>query len=335
MKRIAHKARAIGAALALSAMAAAHAADPIVIMVGGIHKVIYLPAVLTARLGYFRQEGLEVKLISEPAGVNAEDELVAGSVQGVVGFYDHCIDLQSKGEAVESIVQFAKIPGEVELVSTKESSQIRSPVDFRGKTLGVTDIGSSTDFLTQYLAAKAGLKRSDYQLLAVGAGRTFIAAMRDQRIAAGMTTDPTASKLVSSGRAKVLVDMRTEAGTRAVLGGDYPAACLYMSNAWVNAHKGEVSKLARAFVRTLRYMHSHTAEQIADQLPTSYFWGGKAAYVEALKAFLPLLTADGRMPVGGPQSVLHVLATIKPEIEQGDIDLPSTYTTAFVDAVPN
>lgn len=80
----------------------------------------------------------------------------------------------------------------------------------------MTGLGSSTDFLTRYMAVNSGLKVSDITLVPVGAGNTFIAAMQQGRIAAGMTTDPTAAELTTSGQAKVLVDMRTEAGTRAV-----------------------------------------------------------------------------------------------------------------------
>src|SRR5438094_419687 len=65
----------------------------ITIMVGGLDKQIYLPAQLTAQLGYFQQQGLEVHLVDEPAGVNAEDDMIAGKIDAVVGFYDHNVDL--------------------------------------------------------------------------------------------------------------------------------------------------------------------------------------------------------------------------------------------------
>ena len=322
------------AALAITAFVAmdAHAADKIRIMVGGINKIIYLPAELTQQLGYFKQEGLDVELMSEPAGVNAENEMLAGAVQGVVGFYDHTIDLQSKGKLVESVVQFAKVPGEAELVASKYAATIQGPAGFRGHTLGVTGLGSSTDFLTQFMAAKAGLKQGEYSLLPVGAGNTFIAAMQQDRIQAGMTSDPTAARMLSSGQARVLVDLRTEAGTREALGGVYPAASLYMPNAWVAAHQAEVAKLARAFVRTLQYMHSHSAEQIAELMPRDYYGGDKALYISALKASLPMFTADGRMPADGPQTVLKVLSTFKPAVRNAHIDLAKTYTTQFVEA---
>src|SRR5439155_17161005 len=87
------------------------------IMVGGVEKQIYLPVILASRLGYFREQGLEVEVLTEPSGVDAEDQLLAGAVQGVVGFYDHTIDLQAKGKLVKSVVQFSRIPGEVVLVA--------------------------------------------------------------------------------------------------------------------------------------------------------------------------------------------------------------------------
>jgi NitT/TauT family transport system substrate-binding protein len=165
-----------------------------------------------------------VELLSQPAGVDAENELVAGAVQGVVGFYDHTIDLQAKGKLLESVVQFSQAPGEVEMVATRMSDVIKSAVDFKGRTLGVTGLGSSTNFLTQYMATAAGLKPGDISVLAVGAGNTFIAAIQQGKIDAGMTTEPTISQLLKTGEAKVLIDLRTPASTAAALGGPYPAA---------------------------------------------------------------------------------------------------------------
>jgi NitT/TauT family transport system substrate-binding protein len=321
---------AIAAALSTSAMTGAHASEKITIMVGGINKIIYLPAKLTESLGYFKDEGLNVVLLSEPAGVNAENEMLAGAVQGVVGFYDHSIDLQAKGKEVESIVQFSRVPGEVELVAASKAGEIKSPADFKGKTLGVTGLGSSTDFLTQYMAFKGGLKHGDYTILPVGAGNTFIASIQQNRIDAGMTTDPTATQLVSSGKAKVLVDMRTVAATKKALGGLYPAASLYMPNAWVASHKEEVQKLANAFVKTLHFIHTHSAAQIAAKMPKDYYAGNEQLYIQALQGSIPMFTADGRMPEGGPETVLKVLSTFKPAVKAAHIDLSKTYTTEFV-----
>ena len=61
------------------------AAEKITIIVGGMNKLIYLPPKLAENLGYFKDEGLDVDLQSQPAGVDAENELLAGAAQAVVG----------------------------------------------------------------------------------------------------------------------------------------------------------------------------------------------------------------------------------------------------------
>ncbi|MCO7726299.1 MULTISPECIES: ABC transporter substrate-binding protein [Brucella/Ochrobactrum group] len=309
---------------------AAHA-EKLTVIVGGMEKQIYLPAVLTEKLGYFKDEGLDVELINSRAGVDAENELLAGAAQAVVGFYDHTIDLQSKGKFIQSIVQFSQAPGEVELVSSKYADQIKSPADFKGHTLGVTGLGSSTDFLTQYLAMRNGLKQGDYTLLPVGAGNTFIAAFKQDAVQAGMTTEPTVANMLKSGDAKVLVDMRTPDKTIEALGGPYPAASFYVQSAWLETHKEDAQKLANALVKTMRYIASHSAEEIADQMPKDYYVGDKDLYVKGLAEGKAQYTPDGRMPKDGPETVLKVLATFKKPLQEKQIDLSKTFTTEFVD----
>jgi len=309
-----------------------YAADKITIMVGGMEKQIYLPAKLAEQLGYLKETGLDIELLSEPAGVNAETEMLSGAAQGVVGFYDHTLDLQARGKLVESVVQFSQAPGEVILVSKAAAPRIKSPADFKGKTLGVTGLGSSTNFLTQFLAAKSNVKNSEFTTLPVGAGSSFIAAMGQGKIDAGMTTEPTISRLTSTGAANILIDLRTPKSTEAALGGPYPAACLYMSTAWVNTHKEQVQKIANAFVKTLKYINTHSAKEIAEKLPPDYYAANKQMYIDALENGKQMFTVDGVMPEHGPATVLQVLNGFDKAVQGKTINLASTYTTEFVKA---
>jgi NitT/TauT family transport system substrate-binding protein len=306
------------------------------IMVGGIDKVIYLPAKLTEQLGYFKEEGLDVHLLTEPSGAQAENVLISGDVQGVVGFYDHTIDLQAKGKCIQSIVQFANVPGEAEVVATGKAGQIGSPSDFKGKKLGITSPGSSTDFLTQALGARAGVPTEDFTRVKAGAGATFIAALANGGIDAGMTTDPTIAQLTSTGQGKVMLDMRTEQGTRAALGGLYPGSSLYLDCAWVNANKATAQKLANAFVRTLKFVNTHSAEEIAAKMPAEYNGGNPQLYTRSINDTKGIFNADGVMPSDGANTVLDVLASFSPAVQgrKDRIDLGKTYTTDFVKAVP-
>src|SRR5436305_1783510 len=299
------------------------------IMVGGLSKQIYLPNELTQQLGYFKQEGLDVTLIDEASGQSSENEVLAGQVDAGSGSYNHTIELQAKGKQMEAVVLLNVAPGEAEIVSAKVASQIHSVSDLKGKNLGVTELGSGTQTLTTALLHKAGITPDQVHFIPVGAGDTFIAALQQGKIDAGMTTEPTISRILSSGVGKVLVDLRSPQSTQAALGGSYPFISLFMNNSYVNSHKDVVQKIVNAYVKTLKWMHTHTAEQIADQMPADYYAGNKALYVTALQNQMAIFSPDGLMPAGAPQSVLSTeyQSNLVPKSKQ--IDLTTTFTNQF------
>jgi NitT/TauT family transport system substrate-binding protein len=322
---------ASGASGAASAPVAG--APNVTIMVGGLSKQIYIPFMLAKQLGYYDKIGVNVNLIDEPAGGDATQNMLAGQVQGVGGFYDHNIALQAQGKASESVVSMLQIPGEVELCRSDLKGVVNSPADFKGKSLGITDTGSSTDFLTQYLTTKNGVDPTQTTRRGVGAGQTFIAAMKQKAIDCGMTTEPTVSQALSDGTAFILLDMRTAEGSKAALGGTYPATSLYMSTDWVNSNKDTVQKLVNAYVSTLTWIQGHTAQEIADKMPADYYKGiGKDAYTAALNSEKGIFNPTGIMPADGPPTCLSVLGAFNDKVKGKSIDLSKTYTDEFVKA---
>ena len=308
----------------------AHAQVKTVVTIGGSDKIVYLPAKLAERLGYFQAQGIDVELRTEAAGVEARDALLSGAVQGVIGFYDHTIVLQAKGKLVQSVVQLAVSSGEALMLSSRAAESVRTTADLRGRRVGVTGLGASTSILTRYVALAQGVKPSELSLVPVGAGDRFIAAMREGMIDAGMTTEPTISRLLKRGEAQILVDLRTPEATVKVLGGLYPSSCLYVSNAWAERNRPQVQRLVNALVGALIYIHTHSAEEIAAVMPAEYAAGDRALYTKAIGAAKPMFTRDGRMPQSGPATVLKVLAAIDSNVRDKNIDLGKTYTTDFV-----
>lgn len=300
------------------------------IMVGGIDKQIYLPFKLADDLGFYKKYGVNVELSTEQdGGVGAEDAMASGQVDMAGAWYNHTIVYQSKGKGVETVVQLSGAPGEREMCGTE--SGVHSGADFKGKTMGVTDLGSGTDSLTQFLATKAGLKVADFHRQAVGAGSTAIAAIAHKTADCVMTTQPTVTALEKQKLAYSAVDLATTQGATQALGGAWPAAGAIARTDWVNAHKDAVQKVVDALVATLAWMNSHSAADIADKLPQSYVQNdvvSKGDYVTALTEDKGQFLPDGLMPAGGPKTVQQM------EIQIGavpkEVDLSKTFTNDFV-----
>ena len=151
-------------AVLLTAVPAA-AQTPLKIMVGGIDKQIYLPARLAAQLGFFKEQGLDVELFNSTSGSQAATALLAREVQGVVGFYDHTIDLQSKGKFITDVVQFSVAPGEVVLVKAAEADKLKDPAVNHPALLTRPDQNS-----TIHSPAAIQAKGDDYNRNPVGTG---------------------------------------------------------------------------------------------------------------------------------------------------------------------
>jgi NitT/TauT family transport system substrate-binding protein len=301
----------------------------VTLMVGGIDKQIYLPYQLAQNLGYYKKYGVNVQLSTEQSGgVGAETAMVSGQVDMAGAWYVHAIDFQAKGKNVVDVVNLSGAPGEREMCA--KSSGVSSPSQWTGKNVGVTDIGSGTDNLTVYLAARYHLPTSKFSRVAVGAGPTFVAALQNNRIACGMTSQPTAGAVQSKGIGYSAINLATTSGANQWLGGVYPSAGVLARADWVASHQAVVQKVVDALVATMHWINTHTAAQIADAMPPQFVSNGlttKSVYITELAQDKGQFLPDGMMPAGGPQTVLAV-DKLAGNVT-GQVNLATTYTNSF------
>ena len=324
---------ACGGSSSGSTSAAGGASVPTVkIMVGGIDKQIYLPYQLAQSLGLYKKYGVNVELSTEgKGGVGAEDAMASGSVDFAGAWYIHTVDFQSKGKDVINVVQLSGAPGERVMCAT--GSGVHSPADFKGKTMGVTDLGSGTDELTQFLASKAGLTKKDYHTLAVGAGATAIAALQRHSADCVMTTQPTVGSLEAQKIAYSAIDVATADGAKQALGGDWPAAGLLGRAEWIKSHKDATQKVVDALVATMQWIHSHTAADIANKLPADFVQNAtisKDQYIAGLNADKAQFLPDGIMPAGGPKVIFAMEKANG--VDTSKVTIAGTFTNEYATA---
>lgn len=301
----------------------------VTMMVGGINKQIYLPYQLAQSLGYYKKYGVNMVLSNEVAGgVGAETAMASGQVDLAGAWYVHTINFQLQGKAVIDVAQLSGSPGERIMCAT--GTHITSPAQWRGQSIGVTDLGSGTDQLTQYLAARYGLKTGEYSPIAAGDGSTMIAALEHHKILCGMTTQPTVAAIEKLGIGYPAFDLTTTAGVKKWLGGFTPTAAVLGLTSWVNANKATVQKVVDAIVATMHWLATHSAADVANVLPPSFVNNAlvsKATYISTLTTDKSQFLPNGIMPAGGP-AVIMAISKLAGVIT-GPVNLPATYTNSY------
>jgi NitT/TauT family transport system substrate-binding protein len=298
--------------------------------VGGKPLLYYLPLTIAERRGFFKEEGLEVEINDFGGGARSLQALIGGSVDVVTGAYEHTIRMQAKAQDIRAVCELGRFPAIVIAVRKDEAGIIKGPGDFRGKKIGVTAPGSSTALTAQFAMVKAGLKPTDAALIGVGGGAGAVAAMKKGDIDLISHLDPVIAKLEADGDVVVLIDTRTEAGTRALFGGSNPAAVTYTKKDFIDRNPVTTQRLVNAFVKSLKWLASAKPEDIADTVPPEYHLGDKALYVQAVKNSLESYSRTGIVAPDGMASVLELVRSLDPELQGARINLADTFDDRFV-----
>lgn len=323
---------ATAAALVLSS-GIVFAQSKVTLAIGGASCLCYLPTMLAKQLGEFQKAGVNVDVVEFKGGSESLKAVMGGSADVASGYFDHCVNLAAKGQHLQSFVVYDRFPGFALVVSPKHTNEIKSVKDLANKKVGVSAPGSSTDFFLKYMLHKFGVDPNSVGVIGVGLGASAIAAMEQGQIDAAIMLDPAVTLLAGKyNDLKILSDTRSQKDTLAVFGGEYPGGALYAQADWVAAHQKEVQGMTTAIVSTLKWIHSHSPEEIADKMPPELVGKDKALYVAALKNTLPMYSRTGLMDPKGAAAVLAVFAQSSPAVAKANIDLSKTYTNKYVEA---
>ncbi len=298
--------------------------------VGGKNLLYYLPLTIAEQRGYFKAEGLDVNIVDFAGGARALQALVGGSADVVSGAFEHTVNMQAKGQRLRAFVLQGRAPQIVLGVNPKTMAGYKAVADLKGKKIGVTAPGSSTNVMVNFILAKAGLKPSDVSIIGVGTGPGAAAAMRAGQIDALSNLDPVITLLQRSGDLKIVSDTRIVAEAEKVFGGPMPAGCLYAQQSFIDKHPATVQALTNALVRADKWIQGAGPSEIITAVPEGYLLGDRAVYIDAFLAAKGALSPDGSFPEKGADTALRALASIDAEVGKAKIDLAAVWTNDFV-----
>ena len=242
------------------------------------------------------------RLVDFKGGSQALTAVLGGSADVVSGYFDHCVNLAAKNQHMQSFVVYDRYPGLALVVSPKHTGTIKSIKDLANKKVGVSAPGSSTDFFLKYLLKKNGVDPNSVGVIGIGLGATAVAAMEQGSVEAAIMLDPAVTLLQGKNKdLRILSDTRTQKDTLDVFGGEYPGGALYTKADWIEKNPKAAQALTNAIVNTLKWIHSHTPEEIMAKMPAELVGADKALYLAALKNTIPMYSLTGRWTRRAPR----------------------------------
>ena len=301
----------------------------VTVAVAGKAVFYSLPLTIADQLGYFRSEGLEVEINDYPGGAPALHAAQSGAADIVSGAYEHTINLQSKNQSFKAFVMQGRAPAIAIGVSNRALPHYRTLHDLKGRKIGVTAPGSSSQMLAKMVLAQAGLKADDVNFVGVGTSYNAVVALRQGQIDAISTIDPMMTMLEQKNDVRVIVDTRTLKGALEVFGGPMPAGCLYAPSEFLIKSPNTAQALTNGIVHALKWLHTAGPGDIIKTVPEAYFLGDRGLYLLAFSKVREALAIDGMVLEEGARTALRALASHDASISADKITLSRTYTNEF------
>jgi NitT/TauT family transport system substrate-binding protein len=302
----------------------------VTIAVGGKNLLYYLPLTIAESLGYFKAEGLDVTIADFAGGSQALRAVVGGSADVVSGAFEHTLNMQAKGQALRAFALQGRAPQIVLGINPKTMPDFKTVADLKGKKIGVTAPGSSTNVMANFVLAKAGIKPNEVSIIGVGAGNGAVAAMRSGQIDAISNLDPVITLLQRSGDLKIVSDTRVVAEADKVFGGPMPAGCFYAPQSFIDKYPATTQALTNALVRANKWIQAAGPGDIIKAVPEGYLLGDRAVYIDAFMASKGALSPDGMIPEAGAATAMRALQSADATLKDVKFDLAAVYTNEFV-----
>ena len=185
--------------------------------------------------GYFADEGLAVDLVRVGGSTRIVAALIGGSGQLIHAGEPAVVPAVLQGSDVVLIAAISTV-NRHHLIARPEIKDVK---ELKGKTVGITSFGSTSDYILRTILEKHGLDSSkDVSIVQTGGQPEGLAAMAGGKIYAQRMSFPLHLKAIQLGM-RELVDLPTEENTGTVI----------TTRSYIAQRRSTVIKFMRAFIR--------------------------------------------------------------------------------------
>lgn len=275
------------------------------------------PAIVAREKGFFKEEGLNVDIISAGSSARSLQQVAAGVASFGSSSMVDTVRAISSGAELKAFTNSLAV-GTHSLIAAKS---VKSFADLKGKRVMTGGQGDITNLWWKAAAKANGIDPDkDVELLFSGSTSNRLSALYAGGIEATVISTPQTFKAVEEGY--------TDLGPVAPYLGEFPMMIWHVNSAWAQAHKKEVTAFVRAHNKAIRYMmepsHREEVSQMLAKASNSNLNDALKTWDLCMKihAFVP----DGSISDAAVKRVLETLSA------SGDIQGQPKPVAAYYDA---
>ncbi len=281
----------------------------------------HLPTTLALQLGFFAEEGVELAIETFASDALALRAMHAGAADVCATDFEQLLRVSGDAPRARAFVLQGRAPQVALGVSARSLPRFRALSDLRQRKVGVAALGSLSQTTARLALAQAGLGLGDVSLVAVGEGRSAVAALRAGRVQALCHGDPLMALLEQRGDVRIVSDARTLSGAQALFGGSVPGGCLVAPVEFLQKRAPEAQALANGIVHALKWLQTAAPADLVKAVPTQDLGAERSVYLAAFARARETISPDGVMPLDAPATALRALLVAEPDRNLQRIDV--------------
>jgi len=267
--------------------------------------------------GIYAKHGLDVETLNLPGAAKAHQALLAGSADIELGSGMEMMFV-AKGSPTKGVAVLAGPPLGFCIMVAKDSP-IKTVADLKGKLIGVSTVGSLSDWLPTEIARRQGWGSEGIRRVALGSQDGLTGGLISHNVDGIIGGTQTGYRLEQAGSGRILT-------TFGPLIPDFIAHMIVASNTFIGAHPDELRRFLAGWFETVHFAKTHKAETVRDTMPLTRLTPDQASLLYDQQ--ISMFSDDGRFQ---PKAVAVIKNAAK---ELGGLDkLPPDdvlYTEAFL-----
>ncbi|HLI20953.1 MAG TPA: ABC transporter substrate-binding protein, partial [Stellaceae bacterium] len=213
----------------------------------------FLPLRIGVDRGVFKKYGLDLAVTDFGGGAKLQQAFAAGGLDVAVSAgTDMAFIAKGAPEKAVAVIGSRPMLG----IIVAYDSPMKTVDDLKGKKVGVTTVGSMTEWLAHQLMRQKGWGPNDLTTVPIGSDISAnVAALTTGQVDAVVSPPSLGYQLAESKRGRVLVPVISP-------GADFVAEALYASDALIHDHPDAVRNFVKAWFENMAWMKSHKAEVV-------------------------------------------------------------------------